>query len=154
PQIGDSNRSRETSAAPADVHVLWMTAGLGGGGGTVSITAATQPSIEDLVMGALPGVPKIHLHKPVVARENRDDFLKAWYQAEAGQLDPFVLVVEGSIPNEKNKTEGYWAALGTDKQTGQPITTCTWIDRLAPRAWAVVCAGTCSSYGGIHAMPG
>ena len=28
---------------------------------------------------------------------------------------PFVLVIEGSIPNEKIKSEGYWAALGTDK---------------------------------------
>ena len=32
--------------------------------------------------------------------------------AEEGKLDPFVLVVEGSIPNEKIKSEGYWAALG------------------------------------------
>ena len=28
------------------------------------------------------------------------------------RLDPFLLVVEGSIPNETNKTEGYWAAFG------------------------------------------
>ena len=42
--------------------------------------------------------------------------MKYWYQAEEGRLDPFVLVVEGSIPNEKIKSEGYWAALGTDKQ--------------------------------------
>ena len=28
------------------------------------------------------------------------------------------------------------------------------IDRLAPHAWAVVAAGTCSAYGGIHAMAG
>ncbi len=47
-----------------------------------------------------------------------------------------MLVVEGSIPNEKIKSEGYWAALGTDKKTGQPITTCEWIDRLAPKALA------------------
>ena len=67
---------------------------------------------------------------------------------------PFVLVVEGSIPNEKIKSEGYWAALGTDKHTGQPITTCEWIDRLAPKAVAVVAAGTCATYGGIHAMAG
>ena len=41
-----------------------------------------------------------------------DDFMKFWYEAEAGRLDPFVLVVEGSIPNEKIKKEGYWAGLG------------------------------------------
>ena len=65
-----------------------------------------------------------------------------------------MLVVEGSIPNEKIKKEGYWAALGTDKKTGQPITTCEWIDRLAPKALAVVAIGTCATYGGIHAMEG
>src|SRR5262249_5945044 len=39
-------------------------------------------------------------------------------------------------------------------QTGQPITLCEWIDRLAPKAFAVVAAGTCATYGGIHAMAG
>jgi hydrogenase small subunit len=142
------------SASPTDVHVLWITAGLGCDGDSISITAATQPSIEDIVGGALPGLPKVHLHNPVLAYENGDEFLRFWYDAEAGKIDPFILVIEGSIPNEKNKAEGYWAALGTDKVTGQPIKTCDWIDRLAPKAWAVVCAGTCSAYGGIHAMEG
>jgi hydrogenase small subunit len=44
------------------------------------------------------------------------------------------------------------ASFGTDQATGQPITTCEWIDRLAPRAWAVIAAGTCSTYGEVHAM--
>ncbi len=80
--------------------------------------------------------------------------MKFWYLAEKGKLDPFVLVVEGSIPNEKIKKEGYWAALGTDPKTGQPITTNEWIDRLAPKALAVIACGTCATYGGIHAMEG
>src|SRR5262249_9547522 len=75
-------------------------------------------------------------------------------KAAAGRLDPFILIIEGSIPNEEIKDEGYWAALGTDKTTGQPITTCEWIDRLAPKAWAVVAVGTCATYGGVHAMEG
>jgi hydrogenase small subunit len=94
------------------------------------------------------------LHNPVLAYETGDDFLAVLRQAAAGELDPFVLVVEGSIPDEGNKAEGYWAAFGTDPATGQPITTCTWIDLLTPRAWAVVGAGTCATYGGIHAMAG
>ena len=93
----------------AEVHILWITAGLGCDGDSVSVTAATQPSIEDVLLGAIPGLPKVHLHNPVLAYENGDDFLKFWYMAEKGQLDPFVLVVEGSIPNEKIKKEGYWA---------------------------------------------
>jgi hydrogenase small subunit len=137
----------------SEIHILWITAGLGCDGDTIAITAATQPSIEDLLLGAIPGLPRVYLHNPVLAYENADDFLKDWYRAAEGQLGPFILVVEGSIPNEKIKKEGYWAAFGVDK-AGQPITTCEWIDRLAPEAWAVVTAGTCSAYGGIHAMSG
>ena len=45
--------------------------------------------------------------------------------------------------------------MGTDPDTtDQPITTNEWIDRLAPRALAVVACGTCATYGGIHAMQG
>jgi len=138
----------------AEVHILWITAGLSCDGDSVSVTAATLPSVEDVVMGAIPGLPKVHLHNPVLAYEVGDDFMKYWYEAEAGRLDPFVLVIEGSIPNEKIKSQGYWAALGTDKATGQPITTCEWIDRLTPKALAVVACGTCATYGGIHAMAG
>jgi hydrogenase small subunit len=136
------------------VDVLWLTAGLGCDGDTVSITAATQPSLEDLVLGALPGVPRVRLHNPVLAYENGDEFLRAFHDGAAGRLGTFLLVVEGSIPNEKNKAEGYWAALGRDAATGQPIPTTDWIDRLVPHAWAIVAAGTCASYGGIHAMAG
>ena len=60
------------------------------------------------------------------------------FKAAAGNLEPFVLVLEGSVPNEKIKKEGYWAAMGADPDTAQPITTNEWIDRLAPKALAVV----------------
>src|SRR5690242_4303003 len=128
---------RVTQKAPAvsDVHIVWITAGLGCDGDSVSITAATQPSLEDVVLGAIPGLPKVHLHNPVLAYEVGDDFMKYWHMAAEGNLDPFVLVMEGSVPNESLLTEGYWAAMGTDKATGQPITTNEWIDRLAPKAF-------------------
>jgi hydrogenase small subunit len=140
--------------AVQEIHVLWMTTGLGCDGDSVSATAATLPSIEDVVMGAIPGLPKVHLHNPVLAYEVGDDFMKFWHAAAEGRLEPFVLVLEGSVPNEKIKKEGYWAAMGTDPDTGQPITTNEWIDRLAPKATAVIAAGTCATYGGIHAMEG
>src|ERR1700756_957017 len=147
-------RVTQKKPAVAELHILWITAGLGCDGDSVSITAATQPSIEDVLRGAIPGLPKVYLHNPVLAYENGDEFMKYWYLADEDRLGPFVLVVEGSVPNESIKKEGYWAALGTDKKTGQPITTCEWIDRLAPKAVAVVAAGTCATYGGIHAMQG
>lgn len=149
-----ANSAKGKTAAPSDVHILWITAGLGCDGDSVSITAAEQPSIEDVLLGAIPGLPKVHLHNPVLSEEVGDDFMKFFYDGEAGRLDPFVLVVEGSIPNERIHGDGYWAAMGTDERSGQPITTCEWIDRLAPKALAVVAIGTCATYGGIHAMAG
>jgi hydrogenase small subunit len=137
------------------IDVLWITAGLGCDGDTIAMTAATQPSIEDLVLGAIPGVPRVRLHNPVLAPASGDEFLEPFRAAAEGRVvDPFILVVEGSIPNEAVKREGYWAALGFDRATGQPIPTCDWIDRIAPHAWAVVAAGTCATYGGVHAMAG
>lgn len=143
-----------TKAHVDEVHIIWMTAGLSCDGDTISITAASQPSVEDVLLGAIPGLPKVQLHNPVLAYETGDTFLSWWYKAERGELDPFVLVLEGSVPNEEIKAEGYWAALGTDPATKQPIPTSEWIDRLAPKAWAVMAAGTCATYGGIHAMAG
>ena len=42
--------------------------------------------------------------------------------------------------------------MGVNPDNGQPITTNEWIDRLAPKAAAVVAVGTCATYGGIPAM--
>jgi len=137
-----------------EITVLWITAGLGCDGDTIAMTGASSPSLEDLVLGNLPGLPKVNFHNPVLSPSCGEDFLKPYRQAAEGKLDPFILVVEGSIPNEENKKEGYWAGFGTDLVSGQPITTCEWIDKLAPHAWGVLAAGTCATYGGIHAMEG
>lgn len=113
----------------------------------MSITAASEPSIEDVLLGAIPGLPKVHLHNPVLAFEVGDGFMKYFHQADRGEITNFVLVVEGSIPNEKISGDGYGAAYGTDPRTGEPIRTTEWIDRLAPKALVVVGAGTCATYG-------
>jgi hydrogenase small subunit len=154
PHLGPrGQKSQHTSGLP-EIDVLWLSAALGCDGDSIAMTAATQPSLEDIVLGALPGLPKVNFHHPVLAYEVGEAFLDVFQRAARGKLGPFILVVEGSIPNESNKHEGYWAAFGTDPKTRQPIPTCDWITRLAPHAWAVVCAGTCAAYGGIHAMEG
>src|SRR5437868_4406579 len=100
-----------------DIHVVWMTTGLSCDGDSVAMTGATEPGLEDIVLGVLPGMPKVHIHNPVIAYENGDDFMQWWYKAEKGELDPFVLVMEGSIPNEKAiaGTGGFWAAMGVNE---------------------------------------
>jgi len=137
-----------------EITILWITAGLGCDGDTVAFTAATQPSIEDLILGGIPGIPKVNFINPFLSYDVGDEYMQPFHLAAEGRLAPFILVLEGSVPDENNKREGVWAGFGNDPKTGQPITTCEWIDRLAPKAWAVVAAGTCAAYGGIHAMEG
>ncbi len=153
----EANKGQKLRRAPdiPEVDILWITAGLSCDGDSVAITAATQPSLEDIVLGAVPWLPKVNLHHPVLAYESGDAFLAPFSAAARGELRrPYVLVVEGSIPNEDIKAEGYWAAFGVDPRTGQPITTNQWIDWLAPGAFAVIAIGTCATYGGIPAMAG
>jgi len=152
-------REAELAAEEVLIHVLWINAGLSCDGDSVALTAATQPSIEEIALGALPGLPQVAVHWPLIDFEcgpngGADDFLEWFFKADRGELEPFVLVVEGSIPNEKIKDEGYWCGFGNNPATGQPITTSEWLDRLAPKATAIVAAGTCATYGGIHAMAG
>src|SRR6202167_2710298 len=139
----------DADAVPmTEIHSLWITAGRGCDGDTIAMTAATQPSIEDILLGGIPWIPKVHLHNPFLTYDNGEEFMRHFQRAAEGKLAPFILVMEGSIPNEKNKSEGYWATFGTDQKTGQPILTCDWIDRLAANAGAVIAAGTWATYGG------
>ena len=78
---------RKTQRPPAvkEVHILWITAGLSCDGDSVSVTAATQPSIEDVLLGAIPGLPKVHLHNPVLAYEVRRRLHEVLVRSGGGQ---------------------------------------------------------------------
>jgi hydrogenase small subunit len=145
----------EASKGVEEVHILWISEGMSCDGDTVSVTAATQPAIEDVVLGLVPGLPRVHLHNKVLDYSlGGEDYLAVFRKAARGELEaPFVLVIEGSIPNEQINGEGYWTSFG-NRPDGQPKTLNEWIDELAPRAWGVVAVGTCATYGGIHAMSG
>ena len=125
-EVGEAGTESQ-DADEGVVHVLWMNGGLSCDGDSVALTAATQPSVEEIVLGALPGLPKIAVHWPLIDYEcgpeqGADNFIEWWHKADRGELEPFVLIVEGSIPNEAIKDEGYWAAFGNNPATGQPMT--------------------------------
>src|SRR6201995_5216917 len=125
---------QEATTEAITAHVLWITVGLSCEGDSVAMTSAINPSLEDIITGAIPGMPKVVAHTTVLAYEVGAEFLQAWYDAEAGKPDPFVLIVEGSIPNEKINGEVHFAGMGVNPSNGQPITTNEWVDRLAPKA--------------------
>src|SRR5215212_9909944 len=139
-----------------EIDILWISEGMSCDGDTIAITAAEKPAIEDVLLGLIPGLPKVNLHNKLLSpTQGGEDFLAPFRAAAAGRLEPFILVIEGSIPNQNIiEGDGYWTSFGNDPDTGQPLTVNWWIDQLAPKAWAVMAVGTCATYGGIHAMAG
>lgn len=55
--MADAKTNRDIPSASQQpietISILWITAGLGCDGESVALTAATQPRIEDIVMGGL-----------------------------------------------------------------------------------------------------
>ncbi|MGC1257314.1 MAG: hypothetical protein WA867_17270, partial [Candidatus Acidiferrales bacterium] len=82
---GPANEVRRWDGAPiAEMDILWLTAGLGCDGDTIAVTAATQPSLEDIVLGAFPWIPKVKFHNPFLAYENGDEFVRFFREAAEG----------------------------------------------------------------------
>ncbi|MBA3347132.1 MAG: hypothetical protein H0T13_01075, partial [Actinobacteria bacterium] len=93
------------------VHAFWF-AGMSCDGCTVSVTGAQAPSIESLLLGAHPGLPRVILHHPVVNIESGPAYLRAHEDAIKGELDaPYVIILEGSISDETiaHPVGGYWS---------------------------------------------
>src|SRR6266581_7928898 len=65
----------QTFTASGEIDVLWITAALGCDGDTVALTAATQPSIEDLILLDL-NLPKKN-GREVLAELKQDPDLKS-----------------------------------------------------------------------------
>ncbi|MCA1739501.1 MAG: hydrogenase expression protein HypE, partial [Actinobacteria bacterium] len=126
--------TQSTASGVEEVHILWISEGMSCDGDTISITAATLPSIEDVLLGNIPGLPTVHLHNKVLDPSlGGEEYMQIFHQAANDELDaPFVLVIEGSIPNENINGDGYWTSFGNDPVTGEPLTLNWWIDRLAP----------------------
>lgn len=143
----------------SEVHVFWL-AGMSCDGCTIAVSGATSPSLEDLLTGALPGLPRIVLHHPVLSVAAGEQFVEAYYKAWRGELGaPYVIVLEGSVPDESiaGASGGYWSAMGVegdDPWTAQPVPVNEWIRRLAPGAAAAIAIGTCATWGGIPAAAG
>ena len=137
----------------SDVHIVWMTSGLGCDGDSVSITAATQPSIEDVSAGRDSRLPKVHLHNPVLAYEVGDEFLKYWYHGggrEAGSVRAGRGGLDPQREDQEAKATGPRSAPIRRPASRSPRMSgsIVWL----PKLWRSSPCGTCATYGGIHAM--
>ena len=152
--------SQPTLSADAlqEVHVFWL-AGMSCDGCSISTIGATSPTAESLMLGIIPGVPKIVLHHPVLSVEAGDDFMEPFHQAAKGEFEKqFVIVCEGSVADERlnDKNGGYFSGLGTRQVDGetQPLPTADLLGLMAPHAAAIIALGTCATWGGIPAAAG
>src|SRR5262249_48637325 len=75
------------SEAIKEIDVLWLTAGLSCDGDTITITAATQPSLEEILLGGIPGIPKVRFHNPFLSFENGDEFVEFLHKGADGRID-------------------------------------------------------------------
>lgn len=131
-------------------RILWLESG-GCEGCTMSVLGATAPRLENLLDG--PATDReIELVHPLLAVGAGEELLSTLREAAAGNLDPFLLVLEGSLFDEARAGHGTFSALGVEG--GRPVTVRRWVERLAPRAAAVLAIGTCATAGGIPAAEG
>src|SRR5919202_4419635 len=142
------------------VYAFWLS-GMSCDGCTISALGATEPGVEELLTGSMPGMPILVLHHYATAMESGDHFTHDFVRAERGELDaPFVIIYEGSIADENLTIDGEpWAAEGAlplwgTSEERRRIATAEWVRRFAPAAAAVIAIGTCACWGGIPASYG
>ena len=98
------------------VHILWINAGLSCDGDSVALTAATQPSIEDIVLGALPGLPKVAVHWPLIDFESAA--MAVGSKSISGQCTA-TLGSPGSAPSTMSSMLGWIAAVNATESPSQ-----------------------------------
>lgn len=138
------------SEARQSVHVLWLTGG-GCDGCTMAVLGATSPRIEELLGGALTR-SRLVLHHRAIDLAAGEGHLEPYRRAAAGTLSPFLLVLEGTLYDQRRADGGTFSGLG--QAGGQPVAVESWLARLAPRAEAVLAIGTCATWGGVPAARG
>lgn len=81
-----------------------------------------------------------------------EDASKILIDAMEGKYDPFVLILEGAIPDEAKAAPGVYCVIGEHDERLLKLSDT--IDGLSKKCAAAVAIGTCASYGGIpHGNP-
>lgn len=135
-----------------EINLIWLE-GQDCAGCTISIKQASNPTLIDVVTGAIPGVGGLKLvYHPTLMFEWGEDATKILVDAMEGKYYPFVLILEGAIPDETKAAPGVYCVIG--EYEGRVFRVSEVIDDLSKKCAAAVAVGTCASYGGIpHGDP-
>lgn len=164
---------RQRNGFSETAWLLWLS-GAGCDGCTQALIGAAEPNLEDLLLGNLPDAPRLALIHPQFGphfftqpknssrstgslqpvNENfwlpGESYETLLWRAAAGDLQPYLLVLDGALYEEPVAASGSFAQIGADRD-GPPMTTASWLKLLAPCAEAVLAIGSCASFGGMPA---
>ena len=133
-------------AAVKEFPLLWLQFS-NCSGCSVSVINTVHPSIENVLLDQIiPGYQLVLRFQQTVMSASGDLALEAIRDTHDRSKGRYVLIVEGAIPM---KDQGAYGTLG--EKAGRPVTQADHLRQLAPDAMAVLCLGTCASYGGIPA---
>lgn len=179
-------KAQETDQA---INVVWTHNG-GCGGNTIAFIDAMNPALEDVFTGvyfngkpitlrqpSIPGLPNVNLvYHPILMPQDSMAYA-TMQQALNGELDPYILVVEGTLydefglysrnvynrqtgqqvsygqpyktpPSSGQNYPAFWCSAGR-KPDGTILTCDEFVFNLMKKAAAVVATGACATYGGI-----
>ena len=80
-----------------EVHAFWL-AGMSCDGCSIAAVGAQHPSVEQLVSGSIPGLPKVVLHHPVLAVSAGEAFIASYRMAREGKLGLNRALKAGAAP--------------------------------------------------------
>ncbi|MEM4086140.1 MAG: cytochrome B [Saccharolobus sp.] len=157
------NMATDSSADP--INIIWTGNGWCGGD-TVAFIHAMNPALEDVFTQVTFNLKTIQLRQPSIPElgninlvyhpilmPNDDMAYPTMQAALAGEFDPYILVVEGSMFDEfglyYSKPKGsFWCSAGR-KPDGTVLLCDEFVYNLMKRAAIVVATGACAIYGGI-----
>ena len=164
-EAGGSGNGGAIMVDHGTVHVFWLS-GMSCDGCSIAALGANSPPLEELALGIVPAAPRVVLHHPMLAEDAGAEFMEPYRSAAEGTLGaPYVLVVEGSIPDDQSfDGPGHFAAMGAGSDWPQskgspasgdgPVRVSDWVWALAPGAMVTIAIGTCATWGGIPAAAG
>lgn len=129
-----------TAARPP---VFWLQ-GMGCTGCSVSILNSLHPGIADVLLQII----RMDFHPTLMADEGEGAVAFMMRMAEEHDGN-FFLIQEGAVSDEE---QGRYCIIGEAGHEELPLSTV--LERLAPRAAAVLAAGSCAAYGGVTAARG
>lgn len=129
-----------------EVPVIWLQMSACTGC-TISLLNSASPTIKNILIDQV--IPGAHInlryHATVMAGAG-EQVLQVIDDTVNNKKDGYVLIAEGAIPTSP---EGVFGAVG--ERNGKPVNMRTRLEELAANAMAVLCVGTCASFGGIPA---